>query len=100
MYFGDTVVRLVVTTSGIDIVAVPAVPDVSQVPEADNTPVPPEETPTSNDVPEPPALEDETPRKRPRLDKTAKEAAEEKPKADEVDSGDEMEAPTLEEQVG
>ncbi|XP_067931404.1 double-strand-break repair protein rad21 homolog [Watersipora subatra] len=81
-----------------DTFAVPAVPDVSQVPEADNTPIPPEETPTSNDVPEPPTLEDETPRKRPRLDKTAKEAAEDKPKADEVDSGDEIEAPTLEEQ--
>lgn len=72
----------------------------SEVPEP-ATPAMPDEPTTTNDVlPEPvnePALEDETPRKRPRSDKNSSTVEK---KAEEVDSADEFEsAPTLEEQV-
>ena len=44
-------------------------------------------------------MEDETPRKRQRLDKAAKEAPVAEPQVDDIDSADENDAPTLEEQV-
>ena len=73
-------------------------PDVSDVPPVDDTPAPPEEPP-ANDVAVAPEVEDETPRKRQRLDKTAKEAPVAEPQVDDIDSADENDAPTLEEQV-
>jgi len=74
----------------------PPVPEVSDIPDVENTTLVAEEPPPPADdsLPQPePAVEDETPRKRQKLDRSVRGQPE------EVDSADEAEAPTLEEQV-
>lgn len=80
------------------VAAVPAVPDVSEIPEPEATPSMAEEPPMDNSVQPDPVLEDETPRKKQRVS-NAKDSSTAQQQAEDVDSADDNEAPTLEEQV-